>query len=259
MRIPLYQIDAFSNGVFTGNPAAVCPLAEWPDDSLLQSIAHENNLSETAFFIPEGEGYHLRWFTPVAEIHLCGHATLAAAFVIFSILGHPEDRITFSSLSGALSVQRSGDLLEMDFPAQPPMPCDAPPELLNGLGRTPLEIHRADDYLAVFSSEDEVLALKPDMSSLKRLDLRGVIVTAPGSASDFVSRFFAPKLGIDEDPVTGSAHCVLIPYWSRRLGKRELFARQLSQRGGDLFCTDLGSRVSMAGLAVKFMEGVIEV
>lgn len=259
MKITLYQIDAFASRVFAGNPAAVCPLESWPEDSLLQSIARENNLSETAFFVPEGAGYHLRWFTPAAEVDLCGHATLASAFVLFGQLGYSGERIHFRSRSGALSVRRDGELLEMDFPAQPPVPCAAPGDLEVGLGRTPAEVLCAEDYLAVYPSAADVLALEPDMFALKRLGLRGVVVTAPGEDSDFVSRFFAPKLDIPEDPVTGSAHCMLTPYWSRRLGKRELFARQISQRGGELFCADRGERVSIAGRAVKFMEGTIEV
>lgn len=259
MKIPLYQIDAFTGRVFSGNPAAVCPLGSWPDHDLLQSIAMENNLSETAFFVPEGEGYRIRWFTPASEVDLCGHATLASAFVLFTLLGYSGERVLFQSRSGALTVKRAGGRFELDFPAQPGSPCDIPPDMIAGLGKTPVEAYEAEDYLAVFSSEEEILALKPDMAALKRIDHRGIMVTAPGKDSDFVSRFFAPKIGIDEDPVTGSSHCTLIPYWSRRLGKRELYARQISRRGGELFCTDRGERVSIAGCAVKYLEGFIEI
>lgn len=259
MKIPIYQIDAFSNRVFAGNPAAVCPLEEWLGDSLLQAIAQENNLSETAFFVPEGSGYHIRWFTPVAEVDLCGHATLATAFVIFNYLDTSSSSITFSSRSGKLTVVRSNEMISMDFPAQPPVSCEPPRELLDGLKKEPLEILRAEDYFVVFSSENDVIELNPDMGKLKKLDLRGVIVTAKGNKVDFVSRFFAPKLGIDEDPVTGSAHCALTPYWAKKLNKKSVHAHQVSQRGGELFCTDCGDRVVIAGRAVKFMEGSITI
>lgn len=259
MKIPLYQIDAFTGRVFAGNPAAVCPLDSWCDDALLQSIAMENNLSETAFFVAEGEGYRIRWFTPASEVDLCGHATLASAHVLFFLLGCSGDRIRFQSRSGELNVRRAGGLLELDFPSQVPVPCEVPDNLTEGLGRLPVEVLLSEDYFATYSSEEDILALEPDMTLLKRLGARGVIATAPGKEADFVSRFFAPKLGIDEDPVTGSAHCALTPYWSRRLGKRELSARQLSRRGGELFCTDRGERVSIAGRAVQYMEGYIDV
>jgi len=259
MRIPIYQIDAFSGRVFSGNPAAVCPLEEWLDDAVLQGIAQENNLSETAFFVPEGSGYHIRWFTPVAEVDLCGHATLAASFVIFDYFDKPANQITFGSRSGKLTVVREGELLAMDFPSQPPSSCKIPKELVQGLGRKPLEVLCSEDYLVLFSREKEVLRLNPDMRMLKELDLRGVIVTAKGDEVDFVSRFFAPKFGIDEDPVTGSAHCALIPYWARKLGKKNMHARQISPRGGELFCKDRGDRVVIAGKAVKFMEGHITI
>lgn len=259
MKIPIYQIDAFSNRVFAGNPAAACPLEEWLGDSLLQAIAQENNLSETAFFVPEGSGYHIRWFTPVAEVDLCGHATLATAFVIFNYLDTSSSSITFSSRSGKLTVVRSNEMISMDFPAQPPVSCEPPRELLDGLKKEPLEILRAEDYFVVFSSENDVIELNPDMGKLMKLDLRGVIVTAKGNKVDFVSRFFAPKLGIDEDPVTGSAHCALTPYWAKKLNKKSVHAHQVSQRGGELFCTDCGDRVVIAGRAVKFMEGSITI
>jgi len=259
MKIPIYQIDAFSNRVFTGNPAAVCPLEEWLGDSLLQAIAQENNLSETAFFVPVESGYHIRWFTPVAEVDLCGHATLATAFVIFNYLDTSSSQITFSSKSGKLTAVRANEMISMDFPAQPPIPCEPPRELLDGLKKEPLEILCSEDYFIVFSSENDVIELSPDMGKLKKLDLRGVIVTAKGNKVDFVSRFFAPKFGIDEDPVTGSAHCALTPYWAKKLNKKSVHAHQVSQRGGELFCTDCGDRVVIAGGAAKFMEGSITI
>jgi len=259
MKIPIYQIDAFAEHVFKGNPAAVCPLREWLDDAVLQAVAQENNLSETAFFVPEDEGYHIRWFTPVAEVDLCGHATLGTAYVILHELEPSLDRVTFRSRSGKLSVLREGDMLAMDFPAQPPQPCDIPPALPQALGTTPVEVLASEDYFVVLSKEEDVVVTRPDFKSLKELDLRGIIVTARGNQADFVSRFFAPKLGIDEDPVTGSAHCALIPYWAHRLGKSSLRARQLSKRGGMLHCTDRGDRVVIAGKAVRYLEGHITI
>jgi PhzF family phenazine biosynthesis protein len=259
MEIPLYQIDAFTSHVFRGNPAAVCPLEGWLDDPVLQAIAQENNLSETAFFVRETQDYRIRWFTPVAEVDLCGHATLASGFVIFNYLDPTINRVTFHSRSGPLSVVREEELLSMDFPSQPPQSCSPPGELLDGLGGELLEVLCSEDYFVVFPGERDIRALNPDMGTLKRLDLRGVIVTAPGDEVDFVSRFFAPSLGIDEDPVTGSAHCALTPYWSRRLGKNDLHAYQVSRRGGELFCIDRGDRVSISGRAVRYMEGSITI
>jgi PhzF family phenazine biosynthesis protein len=259
MRIKQYQVDAFASRVFEGNPAAVCPLEGWLEDRLLQAIAEENNLSETAFFVPNAKGFQLRWFTPVKEVDLCGHATLAAAHVIFNILGYPQPSIVFDSRSGELTVARQGELLAMDFPATPPTPCPPPPQLIAGLGRQPLEVLSAGDYLAVFESEADVRAIVPNLSLLGELDLRGVIVTAAGEDVDFVSRFFAPKYGIAEDPVTGSAHCELTPYWSSRLGKEELQARQVSRRGGELHCQLRGDRVMLTGRAVTFMAAEIDI
>ena len=256
-KLPIYQIDAFSSQVFSGNPAAVCPLETWIEDSLMQAIARENNLSETAFFVPEGNGYHIRWFTPAAEVDLCGHATLATAFVVFEYFDVPVNQIRFNSRSGELIVEKENDLLAMDFPSQPPMPCEPPDALRAGLQGVPSEILCSEDYFVVFSNEDDIKAMKPDMAELEKLDLRGVIVTAKGKDVDFVSRFFAPKFGIKEDPVTGSSHCALIPYWAHKLGKKELHALQVSNRGGELFCEDRGDRVVIAGRAVKFMEGII--
>lgn len=261
MRIKLYQIDAFATRVFEGNPAAVCPLEKWLDDSLLQAIAGENNLSETAYFVPQGQAYELRWFSPEAEVDLCGHATLAAAFVIFTMLGHPGPAVTFKTKSGTLSVSRQDDLLVMDFPALPPGAC--PPQaalsVTEGLGRQPLEVLSSLDYIAVYGEEGDVRAVSPDFLKLRELGLRGVAVTARGKDVDFVSRFFAPKYGIDEDPVTGSAHSELAPYWSALLGKMSLTARQLSRRGGELLCEVRGDRVMLSGRAVKYLEGEITI
>lgn len=259
MKIRQYQVDAFAARVFAGNPAAVCPLDAWLADGLLQAIAEENNLSETAFFVPVPRGYHLRWFTPVAEVELCGHATLAAAHVLFEILGCNEPAITFETLSGDLVVARRGSLLAMDFPATAPRPCAAPAELAAGLGRKPAAVLAAQDFLAVYEDEEEVRCLAPDFGRLRALGLRGVIATAPGREVDFVSRFFAPKYGIPEDPVTGSAHCELAPYWAGRLGKEKLLARQISRRGGELHCELKGERVIIAGGAVTFLEGEIRI
>ena len=258
MIVPIYQIDAFADAPFRGNPAAVCPLQEWLPDSLLQSIAEENNLSETAFYVGCGLHYSLRWFTPTREVDLCGHATLAAAHVVFG--RNPGlARITFDSRSGPLHVSRESDLLTLDFPSQEAKPCDIPDTLSTALGRRPDECYRSMDYLAVYRAEADIATLAPDLRLLKTLDTRGVIVTAPGVASDFVSRFFAPNCGIDEDPVTGSAHCVLAPYWSHRLGKTRLSARQLSRRTGTLQCRVEADRVFISGRTVPYMEGTIQV
>jgi PhzF family phenazine biosynthesis protein len=257
MKLRMYQVDAFASRVFSGNPAAICPLEDWLDDATLQSIAQENNLSETAFFVPVEDDYHIRWFTPVAEVDLCGHATLASGFTVLDHLDPSRDKVIFNSRSGPLSVLRQDSLLTLDFPSRPPQTCDAPRELLDGLGREPLEVLCSEDYLVVFPSEDDIQELDPDMGMLKQLGLRGVIVTSQGQEADFVSRFFAPSYGIDEDPVTGSAHCTLTPYWSERLGKSKLHAFQLSRRGGELFCEDAGDRIHISGRAVLYMEGWI--
>ena len=258
-RLKQYQIDAFATRVFEGNPAAVVPLDAWLDDGVLQTIAEENNLSETAFFVPSPNGFHLRWFTPVAEVNLCGHATLATAHVLFEILGYRQPVIIFETRSGELFVERQGPLLVMDFPAAPPQPCATPDVLVEGLGCRPVETLAAADYVCVFETEESIRALTPNFGKLSELDLRGVIVTAPGRDVDFVSRFFAPKLGISEDPVTGAAHCELTPYWAARLGKNRLSARQVSKRGGEIFCEVEGDRVRLAGRAVTFMEAEIKI
>ena len=258
MKLRQYQVDAFARRLFEGNPAAVCPLDEWLDDAVLQAIATENNLSETAFFVPNGQGYDLRWFTPAAEVDLCGHATLATAYVLFEYLGYAGAALTFNTRSGALTVRRQDGLLIMDFPADMPESCEAPPELVEGLGKRPAEVLAAADYIAVFDNEATIRGLEPDFGRLRRIRRRGVCVTAPGDEVDFVSRFFAPRFGIDEDPVTGSAHCQLTPYWAARFDQTRLRARQISQRGGDVLCELHGDRVRLAGSAVLFAEGTIE-
>jgi PhzF family phenazine biosynthesis protein len=258
MRIPYYHVDAFASRPFSGNPAGVCPLPEWLPDATLQQIAAENRHSETAFFVGEGGVYDLRWFTPTVEVDLCGHATLAAAHVIFRHLGYAGERIRFRSQSGDLTVSQRGDLLVLDFPALPARPCPPPPALIEALGTAPLEVRRARDYLALLASEEEVAALRPDVLKLAQLDCLGVIVTAEGREADFVSRFFAPAAGIPEDPVTGSAHCTLVPYWAERLGRQRFTARQLSARGGELYCELQGKRVHIGGRAVTYLTGTIE-
>jgi len=258
LELNLYQIDAFTDTPFRGNPAAVIPLETWLPDNTMQSIAEENNLSETAFFVPKDEGFHLRWFTPKTEVDLCGHATLAAAYVLFDILGHNKERIEFESKSGILTVLKKDDLLVMDLPAQTPVPCNVPYEIVKAFDRTPIECLRSEDYIVVFETESDILSIKPDIAYLQKLDLRGVIITAKSRQYDFVSRFFAPKHGIDEDPVTGSAHTQLIPYWARKLDKTKMKAKQVSHRGGELVCELRNDRVLISGKAVKFLEGKIE-
>lgn len=246
MKIPIFQVDAFASRPFTGNPAAVCPLDSWLPDETLQNIALENNLSETAFFVRTGDRFALRWFTPEVEVDLCGHATLASAFVLFAELGLPGDRVCFDTRSGELAVTRAGDLLSLDFPARPPSSGGVHPRLIDALGAQPLTVLSARDYLVVYATEADVRALQPDMQQLSTLDRFAVIVTAPGDSVDFVSRFFAPSKGVPEDPVTGSAHCTLIPYWSKRLGKTLMQARQISRRGGELECEDRGDQIGRA-------------
>jgi predicted PhzF superfamily epimerase YddE/YHI9 len=256
-RIPLYQIDAFTDRLFSGNPAALCPLENWLEEKTMQAIAAENNLAETAFLVPEGDSWGLRWFTPTSEVDLCGHATLASAFWLFEQNHCAGDVVRFSTRSGILSVTRSGDLLELDFPALRGKPVTPPEPLTEGLGCLPGETILAKNYMAVFETQAQVAALTPDMTALATLHPAGVIATAPGDDCDFVSRFFAPSYGIPEDPVTGSAHCTLIPYWSERLEREKLFARQISGRGGELYCEARGDRVCIAGRAVLYLEGSI--
>lgn len=260
MKLDIYQVDAFTKEVFKGNPAAVCPLDEWLPTETMQKIALENNLSETAFFVKNGEEYEIRWFTPTYEIDLCGHATLASAFVIFESLKLKADEVNFHShKSGALSVEKNGDVLTLDFPSRPVSPVEAPDGLIAAIGMQPKEVLKARDYFLVYENEQEVLNISPDFAALLKIDAHGFIVTAQGDSSDFVSRFFAPEVGVFEDPVTGSSHCNLIPFWAERLGKTELFARQVSARGGELFCKLAGDRVKIAGNSVLYMKGEIYV
>ena len=262
-QLKIYQIDAFTDAVFGGNPAAVVPLGEWLSDTQMQQIAAENNLAETAFFVPEPGGYKLRWFTPACEVPLCGHATLAAAFVVFTEIDPALGRAEFHTQSGTLTVTRSGgDRLQMDLPRHALTPVDPPPALLNGLGTPPVEVYFTEanpNFYAVYETEAEVRALAPDFAALLPLGALGICATAPGTDCDFVSRYFAPGFGIPEDPVTGSTHCALAPYWAERLGKTDLFARQVSPRGGELFCTAGGTRVGIAGQAVKYLAGEISI
>lgn len=257
----IYQVDAFSDKIFRGNPAAVVPLNEWIADELMQQIALENNLSETAFFVPIKDNlFHIRWFTPLAEVNLCGHATLASAFVVFNELNLDFNQIVFQSKSGDLKVSRQGDLIELDFPIQQTEHCTAPAGLIEALGKSPKEIRRAaDDYLLVFDDEQSILDITPDFNRLKDIEARGVIVTSVASNSefDFVSRFFGPSVGVNEDPVTGSAHTKLIPYWAKILNKQEMTAKQVSPRGGVLKCTLAEARVLIAGEACLYMKGTI--
>lgn len=257
MQLSYFHVDAFASDVFTGNPAGVCLLEEWLSDNLLQSIAAENNLSETAFLVGSGREYQLRWFTPQVEIDLCGHATLASGFVLATQYNNPSPSFTFHSRSGPLEVHRDGELFILDFPARPGASLPVLPELTEALGTKPLEVFKARDYLVVLESEEKIRALKPDIAALARLDATGVIVTAPGDKVDFVSRFFAPAVGVPEDPVTGSAHCTLIPYWAERLGKTDMQAFQVSKRGGELRCTMAGDRVRIGGRAVLYMQSTL--
>ena len=262
MRIPLYQVDAFTSRLFGGNPAAVCPLSEWLPEATMQAIAAENNLAETAFFVPQGNGYLLRWFTPTVEVELCGHATLASAYVVTRILAPERRSVTFDTVkAGPLEVKRDGDLLAMDFPAWPPQATPADPRVLAALGAAPAESFVARGRtLAVYDRAEDVAGLQPDFAAMRRVEGADAIATAPGrDGIDFVSRYFAPNYGVDEDPVTGSAHCVLTPYWAARLGKEQLTARQISARGGELTCTLRGARVTIAGHAVLYLEGAITV
>jgi len=261
MKIPIYQVDAFTSTLFAGNPAAVCLLDEWLDDQLLQNIAAENNLSETAFLVRNGSDFDLRWFTPVTEVALCGHATLASAQVLFARHHWPGESIRFRTRqSGELMVRRRAHLLELDFPAIPSQALTPPPLLSTAIPAQTLAVMgSAEDLLLELTDEKSVRELRPDFTALAEIACRGVIITAPGENCDFVSRFFAPRFGIPEDPVTGSAHCVLVPYWAQKLGKKTLTARQVSERGGKLWCEECGDRVRIAGQAVVYLEGTITV
>jgi PhzF family phenazine biosynthesis protein len=260
MKLRLVQVDAFASRVFAGNPAAVVPLESWLDDPTLQGIATENNLSETAFLVGGKGDYEIRWMTPAAEVDLCGHATLASAWVVFHELDPGRTEVVFQSKSGPLSVVARGERLVLDFPSRPPAPADTLVEPLGeALGALPSSALSSRDLVAVYEHEADVRALAPDMEKVAAFDCTGVIATAPGDACEFVSRFFAPAVGIPEDPVTGSAHCTLVPYWAERLGETLLHARQISPRGGDLYCELRGDRVEIAGHAVKYLDGTIEI
>jgi PhzF family phenazine biosynthesis protein len=261
MKIPIYQVDAFTNERFKGNPAAVCPLDSWLPDAVMQNIAAENNLAETAFVVFSGDKYEIRWFTPTVEVDLCGHATLASAYVLFNELGFVGDQINFiSHRSGPLSVTRNGSTLALNFPVDSLTELPFKPEFAIGLSQAPCKVLKGKtDYLFVYDSEAEILDLHPDFEALKAHQVRGIIVTAPGETTDFVSRFFGPACGVNEDPVTGSAHTTLTPYWASVLGKTELSARQLSFRTGDLTCKLVGDRVEIAGEAVLYLRGEISI
>ncbi len=259
MEISLYQIDAFASKLFEGNPAAVCPLDEWLPDEIMQSMAQENNLSETAFFVPKDNGFHIRWFTPTSEVDLCGHATLASAYVLFNLLGYEKDKIEFDSRSGMLAVAKNNEWLIMDFPAQPPVSCDIPKEIIKAFDTVPIECLKSEDYIVVFKRETDIKLAQPDFEQLKKLDLRGVIITAKSSGYDFIARFFAPKFGVPEDPVTGSAYTQLAPYWASRIGPKRFNVKQVSSRGGELSCEMVDDRVFISGKAIKYLEGKIKI
>jgi PhzF family phenazine biosynthesis protein len=259
LELPIYQVDAFADALFGGNPAAVVPLRAWLPDALLQQIAAENNLAETAFLVAEGDSYALRWFTPTTEVPLCGHATLASASVVFEFLQPGRRQVSFTTRrAGPLSVIQSGALLELDFPAKPPEPIVLPDGLIEALGARPTALLANGKLFAVFETAGAVKDLAPDFRKLARLDFDGLVATAPGADGiDFVSRYFAPHLGIDEDPVTGSAHCLLVPYWAKILGRSKLTGRQISARGGTVYGEDRGARVGLAGRAQLYLEGRI--
>lgn len=261
MRAPIFQVDAFTTRRFAGNPAAVLPMDRFLDDATLQAIAAENNLAETAFLVPEGGDYRLRWFTPTTEVPLCGHATLASAAVVMERLEPGRNRVVFHSASGPLTVNRTESGYLMDFPSRPSAPISTPPGLAEALGVKPIEVFAdAFNYMALLDSAQVVRELAPDIAALARLDRSGVVVTAPGDGShDFVSRYFAPAKGIPEDPVTGGAHCALAPYWARRLGKAEFRAYQASRRGGEIICRLIGDRVELEGACVFYLEGEVEI
>jgi len=259
LELPIYQVDAFADALFGGNPAAVVPLRDWLTDDLLSKIAAENNVAMTAFIVPEGETYAIRWFTPTSEVPLCGHATLASAHVIFEFLQPGRRQVSFTTRRvGPLAVTLAGDLLVLDFPAKPPEPIATPDGFLAALGAKPQELLAYDKLFAVFGTAGEVKKLKPDFRKVAALDFDGIVATAPGADGfDFVSRYFAPHIGIDEDPVTGSAHCLLVPYWAKRLGKSKVVGRQISARGGTVYGEDRGARVGLSGRAQLYLEGRI--
>lgn len=250
-----FQVNAFTSRPEGGNPAGVCPLADWPDIAAMQSFAASMTLAEIAFFVPQGDGFGLRWFTPLVEMDLCGHATLASAHVLFQHLGYSRPEVRFQTRSGELRVARAGDKLSMDLPARPATACESPAGLASALGAQPRQVLKARDLLCLFDTEQQVRELKPRFAEIAALGAHAVIVTAPGKDSDFVSRFFAPSVGVDEDPVTGSAHCTLVPFWAQRLGKLTLAARQVSARGGELDCALKGDRVVLVGHSITVLEG----
>jgi len=259
MKLDLWQVDAFTSRPLAGNPAAVVPLNAWLPDAVMQAIAAENNLSETAFLVREPAGWRIRWFTPATEVELCGHATLASGHVLLNDLEPELDAVTFASRSGPLTVTRQGDRLALDLPAYPSRRVDTPPLLVEALGAQPVETWLGVKMMALFEREEQVVALAPDFGKVARIEAFGVIATAPGERSDFASRYFVPQAGVNEDPVTGAAHCQLTPYWAKRLGKAQLFARQVSKRGGELWCEDRGARVTIAGHAAGYLRGKIEI
>jgi PhzF family phenazine biosynthesis protein len=259
MQLKIYQVDAFANKTFEGNPAAIVPLESWLDNTILQAIANENNLSETAYIVPNKKGYDIRWLTPTSEVDMCGHATLASAYVLFNELGYDKQKIYFDSKSGELIVQKEGDYLCMDFPAQSIEKIENIDKFKKIFGDNILEVYKSMDYIVVFKDEEIVKNLKPDISLLKSLDLRGVIITSKSSEYDFVCRFFAPNYGIEEDPVTGSAFTQLVTYWNKKLDKISFNAKQVSSRGGEVACDLQGDRCIIKGKAVKYLEGTIEI
>jgi PhzF family phenazine biosynthesis protein len=262
MHIEIYQIDAFTNKLFGGNPAAVCSLKKWLPDSTLLNIAKENNLAETAYFIHKHDNvFHLRWFTPEIEIDLCGHATLASAYVILNCLGYDFKTVVFETMSGKLKVSRNGAFLEMDFPSRPPIKAELPKVIADSLSQQPLEVYKARDYVLVYNSESDIANLKVSATILEQINISpgGIIVTAKGDNCDFISRFFTPGAAVFEDPVTGSAHCSLVPFWAERLNKVEFHAFQISERKGELFCKLVDNRVFIKGTAIKYLQGTIEI
>ena len=259
MKLKLFQVDAFTSKVFQGNPAAVVPLENWLDDLTMQNIAAENNLAETAFFVNENDGYRIRWFTPVSEVDLCGHATLASSYVLFNLLNYSDNIIEFNSRSGKLIVTKECDLISLNFPSRNPQKINFNEILTDALGKKPTEVFFDKSTICVFDDEETVRNLSPRINDFLKLKTHGVIITAKGNDVDFVSRFFAPDVGIDEDPVTGYAHTLLIPLWSKKLNKTILSAKQVSKRGGELFCEYLGDRVKISGNAVLYLEGEITI
>ena len=259
MKIPIYQVDAFASEIFKGNPAAVCPLKEWLPDQTMQNIAMENNLSETAFFIEDNNIYHIRWFTPKSELDLAGHPTLATAHVLLNELKKENDSIIFKTkLGDTLNVSFNENIYSMDFPSRPPKIINNKNLVYDVLGRMPVELLAHRDLIAVFENQKDIKSINPNLEKLMKLDYPSVVITAKGDESDFVSRNFAPKLGIPEDPVTGSSHCELIPYWSEKLNKKEMIAIQISERGGKIHCVDMNDRVLIGGEAITFFRGEIE-